>query len=266
MFCSSPIAYQVGMLAFGPLDPPVGHAQGIAISGSLVIISILATLALATHPPIWVPVGAIIVIGFFSASGTMVITHGRGIFPDRLIGRGMATINTAVMLGVACMQTLSGIIVGAFEPLADGARTETAYRALFGVLTVVLIVAVAIYSRSAGRQAQRRNAHPISTAQCLSLHLRMPSPPVAPSLDTPKDRMLVGIERNRLAMVLQIALQSLEIGKRALGWDKASSISRLVPSSMNQKRAGRRPIFEPAMFRTVDLDQLADMLTSKRCS
>jgi hypothetical protein len=37
----------------------------------------------------------------------------------------------------------------------------------------------------------------------------------------PKDRMLVGIERNRLAMVLQIALQSLEIGKRALGWDKA---------------------------------------------
>ena len=76
------------------------------------------------------------------------MTHGRGIFPDRLIGRGMATINTSVMLGVACMQTLSGIIVGAFEPLADGARTETAYRALFGVLTVVLIVAVAIYSRS----------------------------------------------------------------------------------------------------------------------
>ena len=76
------------------------------------------------------------------------MTHGRGIFPDRLIGRGMATINTAVMLGVACMQTLSGLIVGAFEPLADGARTETAYRALFAVLTVVLLTAVAIYSRS----------------------------------------------------------------------------------------------------------------------
>jgi hypothetical protein len=60
----------------------------------------------------------------------------------------VATINTAVMFGVACMQTLSGIIVGAFEPLADGARTESAYRALFGVLTVVLITAVAIYSRS----------------------------------------------------------------------------------------------------------------------
>jgi ABC-type antimicrobial peptide transport system permease subunit len=95
-----------------------------------------------------VPIAAILSIGFFSASSTMVLTHGRGIFPDRLIGRGMATVNSTVMLGVACMQTLSGIIIGAFEPLADGARSETAYRALFAVLAVVLSVAVAIYSRS----------------------------------------------------------------------------------------------------------------------
>ena len=114
----------------------------------MVIIGLLAMLALCSQPPVWLPIGAIIVMGFFSASSTMVMTHGRGIFPDRLIGRGIATMNTSVMLGVACMQTLSGIILGAFEPLADGARTELAYRALFGMLTLVLIVAVAIYSRS----------------------------------------------------------------------------------------------------------------------
>jgi predicted MFS family arabinose efflux permease len=142
------IAYQFGMLAFGPLDRLLDTRKWIAAGGTLVIISTLATLALASHPPIWVPVSAVIVIGFFSASSTMVMTHGRGTIPDRLIGRGVATINTFVMLGVACMQTLSGIIVGAFEPLANGARTETAYRALFGVLTAVLIAAVAIYSRS----------------------------------------------------------------------------------------------------------------------
>jgi predicted MFS family arabinose efflux permease len=145
---SAVIAYQLGMLAFGPLDRMLDTRKRIAIGGSLVIISLLATLALVSQPPIWLPIGAIVIIGFFSASSTMVMTHGRGIFPDRLIGRGIATINTAVMLGVACMQTLSGIIVGAFEPLADGARSETAYRALFGVLTLVLITAVAIYSRS----------------------------------------------------------------------------------------------------------------------
>jgi hypothetical protein len=78
----------------------------------------------------------------------MVMTHGRGTIPDRLIGRGIATINTCVMFGVACMQTLSGLIIGAFERLPDGARSETAYRALFAVLTVVLVTAVAVYSRS----------------------------------------------------------------------------------------------------------------------
>jgi predicted MFS family arabinose efflux permease len=142
------ITYQLGMLAFGPLDRRLDTRKWIAIGGSLVTISLRATLALASRPPIWIPVGAILGIGFVSAASTMVMTHGRGIFPDRLIGRGVATMNTSVMLGVACMQTFSGIIVGAFEPLADGARSETAYRALFGVLTVVLILAVAIYSRS----------------------------------------------------------------------------------------------------------------------
>jgi predicted MFS family arabinose efflux permease len=142
------ITYQLGIVAFGPLDRVLDTRKWIAIGGTMVTIAMLATLALASRPPVWVPIGAIVAIGFFSASSTMVMTHGRGIFPDRLIGRGIATINTAVMLGVACMQTLSGVIVGGFEPLADGARSETAYRALFGVLTVVLITAVAIYSRS----------------------------------------------------------------------------------------------------------------------
>jgi predicted MFS family arabinose efflux permease len=145
---SAVIAYQFGMLAFGPLDRLLDTRKWIAVAGNLVIIGLLATLALAAQPPAWLPVGVIVAIGFFSAASTMVLTHGRGIIPDRLIGRGISTFNTAVMLGVACMQSLSGIIVGAFEPLADGARSETAYRALFGVLTVVLIAAVAIYSRS----------------------------------------------------------------------------------------------------------------------
>jgi predicted MFS family arabinose efflux permease len=142
------IAYQIGMLMFGPLDRRLDTRKKIAIGGNLVIIVLLATLALVARPPLWLPGAIIIAMGFFSASSTMVMTHGRGIFPDRLIGRGIATMNTAVMLGVACMQTVSGLIIGAFEPEADGARTEEAYRALFGTLTLVLTGALAIYSRS----------------------------------------------------------------------------------------------------------------------
>ena len=142
------IAYQVGMLTFGPMDRFLDTRKWIAVGGTLVMIAILALLALVVRPPVWVAIAAIIAVGFFSACSTMVMTHGRGTIPDRLIGRGMATINTSVMFGVAVMQSLSGIVVGAFEPLANGARSEAAYRALFGVLAVILMVALSIYSRS----------------------------------------------------------------------------------------------------------------------
>ncbi len=143
------IAYQIGMLTFGPLDRVLDTRKWIVVFGTVAIITTLALMALMPRLPVSLAIGGIVVIGFFSASSTMVMAHGRGIIPDRLIGRGMATINTSVMFGVACMQTVSGIVVGAFEPLANGARSETAYRALFGVLAAILIVALAVYGRSA---------------------------------------------------------------------------------------------------------------------
>lgn len=142
------VAYQVGVLVIGPLDRVFDTRKRIAITGSLVVVAILAMLALWGHPPVWVAVGAIVAIGFISPCSTMVMTHARGIFPDRLIGRGMATINTSVMLGVACMQSLSGVILGAFTPMPDGARSDEAYRTLFGFMAVVLAVAVCVYSLS----------------------------------------------------------------------------------------------------------------------
>ncbi len=142
------VAYQLGMLVFGPLDRVFDTRKWIAMSGTLVIAGLIAVLAIPASPPAWIPIAAIVAMGFFSASSTMVMTHGRGIFPDRLIGRGISTMNTSVMLGVACMQTVSGMILGMFEPLPGGARAEIAYRSLFGFLAVILLVAVAVYSRS----------------------------------------------------------------------------------------------------------------------
>ena len=92
------------------------------------------------------PIGGILGIGFVSASSAMVMTHGRGTFPDRLIGRGIATINTCVMLGVACMQTLSGIIVGASTAGRRRPHRNRVSRPVRSAL--VLIVAVSIYSHS----------------------------------------------------------------------------------------------------------------------
>lgn len=141
------VAYQCGVLIIGPLDRVLDTRKWIAVAGTLVIASILATLALAAHPPAWLAIAAIVGIGFVSASSTMIMAHGRAIFPDHLIGRGMSTLNTSVMLGVACMQSLSGMILGAFET-----RSEAAYRALFGFMAVILLVAVTTYAQSTDRK------------------------------------------------------------------------------------------------------------------
>ena len=143
------IAYQCGMLVFGPLDRLLDTRKWIAFAGTSTIAVILGVLALWSHPPLWAAIAAIVLIGFVSASSTMIMTHGRGIFPDRLIGRGMAVMNATVMLGVACMQSLSGVILGAFTPMADGARSEEAYRTLFGFMCLVLIAALSVYGRVA---------------------------------------------------------------------------------------------------------------------
>jgi hypothetical protein len=45
------IAYQAGMLVFGPLDRLLDTRKWIAMGGTSVIICMLATLALAPHPP-----------------------------------------------------------------------------------------------------------------------------------------------------------------------------------------------------------------------
>ena len=146
------VAYQVGMVTFGPLDRILDTRKWIAIIGTLAVAGVLALLAALSHPPAWLAAACIIAIGYLSASSTMIMAHGRGIFPDRLIGRGMATMNTSVMLGVACMQSLSGLILGAFARLPDGTRPEDAYRTLFGFMVVVLVLAVAAYSRAPDRK------------------------------------------------------------------------------------------------------------------
>ena len=143
------VAYQCGMLVIGPLDRVLDTRKWIAVAGTVAVATVLATLAVLDAPPLWLAIGAMLAIGFVSPSSTMIMAHGRTIFPDHLIGRGMSTLNTSVMLGVACMQSVSGLILGAFSPLADGSRPEMAYRTLFGVMCVVLVVAVSIYAQVA---------------------------------------------------------------------------------------------------------------------
>ena len=65
---------------------------------------------------------------FFCAFGTVIVAQGRALFPDRLAGRGVTTVNMAQCLGLTVLPALVGYIVEAFG------NSDLAYRVAFGTL------------------------------------------------------------------------------------------------------------------------------------
>ena len=84
----------------------------------------------------------------------LIATHGRQFYPDRLIGRGISTVNCAVLFGAASLQVLTGAIVQTLAR-ADGTIGELAYRAMFGALAAALVIALACYWRCPEKPAAR---------------------------------------------------------------------------------------------------------------
>jgi len=79
---------------------------------------------------------------FFCAFGTVIVAQGRTLFPDRLAGRGVTTVNMAQCLGLTVLPALVGYIVEAFG------NSDLAYRVAFGVLAAGLVLGASVYVRS----------------------------------------------------------------------------------------------------------------------
>src|SRR5271156_2657382 len=78
----------------------------------------------------------------------------------------------------------------------------------------------------------------------------------------PEDAVLVGVERDRLAMLLQIGAGRPEVIKRRFRGDEPQlqqPARRIIHES--QQRAWRAAILEPGVLRTVDLHQFAQAVT-----
>ena len=78
-----------------------------------------------------------------SAYPTIVMTHGRGLVPARLLGRGVAVANMGIMTAIAGAQFVFGWVVGIFPAMA-GVPPEMAYRTAFGVQAAMALVGLVI--------------------------------------------------------------------------------------------------------------------------
>jgi len=135
------VAQILGILAYGPMDRVLRSRKKVVLGGAAVSAALLAVMALLPHPPLWLAVGLLSAFCFFCAFGTVIVAQGRALFPDRLAGRGVTTVNMAQCLGLAILPAGMGYIVEAF-----GAG-DLAYRVAFAALGVGLVLGAAVYLR-----------------------------------------------------------------------------------------------------------------------
>ena len=98
--------------------------------------------ALIARPPLPVAVGLLVAVCFFCAFGTVIVAQGRTLFPDRLGGRAVTTVNLAQCLGLTVLPAVTGYIV---EGWGGG---DTAYRLVFATLAAGLVLGSLAYFRS----------------------------------------------------------------------------------------------------------------------
>ena len=138
----------LGILCYGPLDRRLNTRKWVVSAGALITVGLLTSLALLEHPPRWLAGGLLVLLGFVGSYGIVIVAHGRSLFPDRLVGRGVTTVNLAQAVGCAALPIITGAVVGLFPRESAGVTSETAYRAAFGCLGLILLVGLLLYQRA----------------------------------------------------------------------------------------------------------------------
>jgi predicted MFS family arabinose efflux permease len=132
----------LGILAYGPMDRVLRSRKKVVFGGAVISMGLLAVMALLPRPPLWLAISLLIAFCFFCAYGTVIVAQGRALFPDRLAGRGVTTVNMAQCLGLAVLPAGTGYIVEAFG------SGDTAYRWVFGTLAAGVALGSIAYVRA----------------------------------------------------------------------------------------------------------------------
>jgi predicted MFS family arabinose efflux permease len=153
------VGIMTGVVAFTLIDRWLNATRRTIAAGAAVNALLFAVLAVTPSPGL---TGAIVLfasIAFIGGFSGLIAAHGRKFYPDRLIGRGISTVNCAVLFGAASLQAGTGMLIGWLstpgQPIPDHA-----YRAMFGAMSAVLVIALACYWRCPEARAPAPARHP----------------------------------------------------------------------------------------------------------
>lgn len=132
----------LGILAYGPMDRLLRSRKKAVLGGAAISTALLAALAFTPQPPLWLATALLVGFCFFCAFGTVIVAQGRALFPDRLAGRGVTTVNMAQCLGLTVLPAGVGYIIEGFG------GSDAAYRIAFAALGIGLVAGACVYVRS----------------------------------------------------------------------------------------------------------------------
>ena len=136
----------LGALAFTFVDRSTGRTKQAIIAGASVNIALFSVLAIWPDPGLVLVTALLSLVGMVGGYSVLIATHGRRFYPERLIGRGISTVNCAVLFGAASLQAATGVIVGGLSTPGSPIGIS-AFRAMFAALAATLVIALACYWR-----------------------------------------------------------------------------------------------------------------------
>ena len=141
-----------GLAVWGRMDRLTGSRKWPVVAGSGLTMLLLCVFVFGPKLPL---AGLYMLFGAFGlvcAYVPLLMAHGRALFEDRLVGRGITLLNTAVMAGVFVMQVATGFAIEFASDGSDGPAQPGAYRACFGVMLGGLAAATFAYLFADDRQ------------------------------------------------------------------------------------------------------------------
>ncbi|WP_342360948.1 MFS transporter [Terrarubrum flagellatum] len=150
------IAHIVGLFVWSALDRRLKSYKRPLLAAGALVAATLAAGALFTIPEALIPLW-LACFGFGLGYAPLMMGHARMLFPPETLGRGLTLLNAGNMAGAFAIQTITGLIVGAFPRAPSGAYPAAAYAAVMGLLAVQLAAALLLYAKAP-------DAHPGRTA------------------------------------------------------------------------------------------------------
>jgi len=134
------LAMSIGALVYGQFDRTFGRRKLIVGVGSLITAAGFLALGLA-GPSLAPAIGLLSAIGFCGLTYGVLMAHGRAFFPERLLGRGITTMNVFFIGGAGLLQPISG----AWMLTMRHAPPALAFARLHLAFGLILAVALGIY-------------------------------------------------------------------------------------------------------------------------